>query len=54
MGYKVLGFLVWQGGKLYVRRRISGSRATLAVAGVSAAVLAGVLVAGRQAAAKAE
>ncbi len=50
MGYKVLGFLVWQGGKWYVRRRVSGTRAKLAMAGVSAAVVAGVLVAGRQAA----
>lgn len=50
MGYKVLGFLVWQGGKWYVRRRVSGPRAKLALAGISAAVLAGVAVAGRQAA----
>ncbi|MEA2211662.1 MAG: hypothetical protein QOF83_1610 [Solirubrobacteraceae bacterium] len=50
MGYKVLGFLVWQGGKWYVRRRMSGMGAKLAMAGVSAAVVAGVLVAGRQAA----
>jgi hypothetical protein len=48
MGYKVLGFLVWQGGKWWVRRRVSGPRAKLAVAGVSAAVVAGVLVASRQ------
>jgi hypothetical protein len=51
MGYKVLGFLVWQGGKWYVRRRVSGRSAKLAAAGVSAAVVAGILVAGRQAAA---
>jgi hypothetical protein len=50
MGYKVLGFLVWQGGKWYARRRFSDSRARLAVAGVSAAVLAGAVVAARQAA----
>jgi hypothetical protein len=50
MGYKLLGFAVWQGSKWYVRRRISGARAKLAVAGVGAAVVAGVLVAGRQAA----
>lgn len=52
MGYRVLGFLVWQGGKWYLRRRVSGSRGKLAAAGVSAAVVAGILVAGRQAAAK--
>jgi hypothetical protein len=51
MGYKVLGFLVWQGAKFYLRRQVSGPRAKLAVAGVSAAVLAGAVVAGRQAAA---
>ena len=51
MGYKVLGFLVWQGGKWYVRRRVSEPRAKLAIAGVSAAVVAGVLVASRRSAA---
>jgi hypothetical protein len=49
MGYKLLGFAVWQGSKWYVRRRMSGARAKVAVAGVGAAVVAGVLVAGRQA-----
>jgi hypothetical protein len=49
MGYKVLGFAVWQGSKWYLRRRMSGARVKLAIAGVGAAVVAGVLVAGRQA-----
>lgn len=49
MGYKLLGFAVWQGSKWYVRRRISGVGAKVAIAGVGAAVVAGVLVAGRQA-----
>ena len=49
MGYKLLGFAVWQGSKWYVRRRMSGLGAKVAVAGVSAAVVAGVLAAGRQA-----
>ncbi len=49
MGYKVLGFAVWQGSKWYLRRRMSGARAKVAIAGVGAAVVAGVLVAGRQA-----
>jgi hypothetical protein len=49
MGYKLLGFAVWQGSKWYMRRRLSGVRAKLAVAGLGAAVVAGVLVAGRQA-----
>ena len=49
MGYKLLGFVVWQGSKWYVRRRMSGARAKVAIAGVGAAVVAGLLVAGRQA-----
>jgi hypothetical protein len=49
MGYKVLGFAVWQGSKWYLRRRMSGFRAKAAIAGIGAAVVAGVLVAGRQA-----
>ncbi len=49
MGYKLLGFAVWQGGKWYLRRRISGVGAKVAIAGVGAAVVIGVLVAGRQA-----
>lgn len=49
MGYKVLGFVVWQGSKWYLRRRMSGARTKVAIAGVvGAAVVAGVLVAGRQ------
>jgi hypothetical protein len=50
MGYKVLGFAVWQGSKWYLRRRMSGARAKVAIAGLGAALVAGVLVAGRQAA----
>ena len=49
MGYKVLGFAVWQGTKWYLRRRTPGRWGKFAVAGVGAAVVAGVLVAGRQA-----
>ena len=49
MGYKVLGFAVWQGGKWYIRRRVSGARSKVAIAAVSAAVLGGVVLAGRQA-----
>ena len=25
MGYKALGFIVWQGGKWYARRKLSGA-----------------------------
>jgi hypothetical protein len=49
MGYKLLGFAVWQGSKWYVRRRFSSARTKVAIAGVGAAVVAGVLFAGRQA-----
>jgi hypothetical protein len=49
MGYKFLGFAVWQGSKWYIRHRTSGFKAKVAIAGVGVAVLAGVAVAGRQA-----
>jgi hypothetical protein len=49
MGYKILGFVVWQGTKWYVRRRMSEFRVKAAIAGVGAVVVIGVLVAGRQA-----
>ncbi|HWE09713.1 MAG TPA: hypothetical protein VG325_10180 [Solirubrobacteraceae bacterium] len=49
MGYKVLGFAVWHGGKWYLRRRLSGMKAKAAIAGVGVALLAGAAVAGRQA-----
>jgi len=48
MAYKLLGFAVWQGGKWYVRRRFSGTRRKLIVAGLAAVVLGGVVAAQRQ------
>ncbi len=45
MGYKLLGFAVWQGGKWYMRKRLSGIRPKLVVAGLSGLVLAGILAA---------
>jgi hypothetical protein len=50
MGYKVLGFAVWQGGKWYLRRRFHGSTRKLAIAGLAGALLAGGIVAQRRAA----
>jgi hypothetical protein len=50
MGYKILGFAVWQGTKWYMRQRVSGVKGKLAVAGVGAVVLVGLAAAGRQAA----
>jgi hypothetical protein len=49
MGYKVLGFVVWQGAKLFIRKHHSGTAAKAAVAGVGAVVIAGVVLAGRRA-----
>jgi hypothetical protein len=48
MGYKILGFVVWQGGKLYARRRFQGVRRKLFVAGLAGVVIAGVVAAQRQ------
>ena len=49
MGYKVLGYVVWQGGKWYLRRRFAGARRKAAIAGLSVLVVAAVLAAHRQA-----
>ena len=49
MGYKVLGFAVWQGSKWYLRRRVSGPKSKAAILGTGALVLAGAALAGRQA-----
>ncbi len=46
-GYKILGYLVWQGGKWYVRRtygRYIPSGRTAAIAGAAAALTVGALV----------
>lgn len=46
IGYKLLGYVVWRGGKWYLRRRAPSPRkvALTAGAGVSAALAAAVLV----------
>ena len=46
--YKLLGFVVWQGGKWYARRKLSGNTSKLAVGGLGAAVVAALIVGGRQ------
>ncbi len=51
MGYKLLGFVVWQGGRIYAKRRLRGARRKLAVGVITAAVLGGVVAAGKSAAA---
>jgi hypothetical protein len=48
MGYKILGFVVWQGGKLYLRGRLHGARRKLAIAGLAGVVIAGVVAAQRR------
>jgi hypothetical protein len=48
MGYKLLGFVVWQGGKLYLRRRLNGAARKAAIAGLGALVVGGLIVAQRQ------
>jgi hypothetical protein len=50
MGYKALGFLVWQGGKWYARRKLSGTATRLAAAGLGVAAVGALIAAGRQAA----
>jgi hypothetical protein len=44
MGYKLLGYVVWQGGKWYLRRRVDRAPRKLALAGLAGAVLVGGLV----------
>jgi hypothetical protein len=48
MGYKILGFAVWQGTKWYLRRRVGGTKSKAAIAGVGVALLAGAVIASRQ------
>jgi hypothetical protein len=48
MGYKLLGFAVWQGGKWYVRHRTTGLARKAAIGSVAALVVGGAIVAQRQ------
>jgi hypothetical protein len=51
MGYKILGYAVWQGAKWYIRLRAPHGPPKLALAGIAGAALAGgLLVAQRRAA----
>ena len=43
MGYKVLGYVIWRGGKWYAKRRLRGAQRSLAITGVAALVLAGLV-----------
>jgi hypothetical protein len=48
MGYKVLGFVVWQGSKLYLRRRLSGPKRKIVLAGLAAVAVGGVVAVGQR------
>jgi hypothetical protein len=51
MAYKLLGYVVWQGGKWYVRHRMPAAAPKIALAGIAGAAFAGgALVAQRRAA----
>ena len=43
---KILGILVWQGARLYLRRRLRRHRREAIVAGLGAVLIAGVVMAG--------
>ena len=41
MGYKVLGFVVWQGAKWYLRRRFPGAGRKVGIAALAGGLIAG-------------
>jgi hypothetical protein len=41
MGYKILGYAVWRGGRWYLRRRFPGAGRKAAIAGGVGALVAG-------------
>jgi hypothetical protein len=48
MGYKLLGFIVWNGGKLYLRRRLNGTARKAALAALAGLLIGGAVIAQRQ------
>jgi hypothetical protein len=55
MGYKILGYSVWQGAKWYLRGKVPGasrkpSPRAFAIAGVGGAVIAGAVLGQRRSA----
>ena len=48
MGYKALGFVVWQGGKWYVRRRMPGHAGKAAMGALAIVVIGSVVAVQRQ------
>ena len=49
MGYKLLGFVVWQGIRLYLRNSHKSTAVKATLAGVGAVAVAGSVLAGRKA-----
>jgi hypothetical protein len=47
MGYKVLGFVVWQGARVYLRRRYPGSARNVAIAAAAGGMIVGGIVVAR-------
>jgi hypothetical protein len=47
MGYKLLGFVVWQGAKLYLRRRAPVDGRKVAIGAAAGGLLVGGLVVAR-------
>jgi hypothetical protein len=52
MGYKLLGYIVWNAGKWYARRRARDARHGIVLAVLGGLVLAGIAAAARQRAAQ--
>lgn len=50
-GYKLLGMVVWRGGKWYLRKRVPSRRKPLVLAAGSASALVGATVLARRLAA---
>jgi len=49
MGYRVLGFVVWKGARLYLRRRYGDKPQKVAAGAAVAVAIAGLLIAQRRA-----
>jgi hypothetical protein len=50
LGFQILGYAVWSGGRWYLRRRYGDAPRKLALAGLVALALAALLLGGRRAA----
>jgi hypothetical protein len=48
MGYRVLGFVVWKGARLYLRRRYGDKPQKVAAGAIVAVAIGGLIVAQRR------